>query len=58
MVEKVYQNIWKIEVPLPKSPLKFLNAYVIVGDKKNHRLLFSGDHILGRITPNRSVWSL
>jgi len=35
MVEEVYKNIWKMEIPLPKSPLKFLNAYVIVGDEKN-----------------------
>jgi len=29
MTEEIFPDIYRIEVPLPKSPLKALNAYVI-----------------------------
>lgn len=29
MVEEILPDIYRIEIPLPKSPLKALNAYVI-----------------------------
>lgn len=35
MIEKVYENIYSIKVPLPKNPLKELNAYLIKGDERN-----------------------
>lgn len=35
MVEQVYENIYKIEVPLPQSPLKATNAYFIKGAERN-----------------------
>jgi len=31
MPEEVFPNVFRIEVPLPKNPLKFLNVYVLVG---------------------------
>ena len=31
MVEQILPDIYKIEIPLPKSPLKALNAYLIKG---------------------------
>ncbi|ATW27435.1 MBL fold metallo-hydrolase [Candidatus Formimonas warabiya] len=35
MIEKVYHNIYKIEIPLPNSPLKATNAYFIRGKGRN-----------------------
>ncbi len=35
MVEQPYDKIYRIQVPLPKSPLKAVNAYVIKGDTRN-----------------------
>ncbi len=35
MAEEIYENIYKIEVPLPKNPLKFLNSYFIKGNSRN-----------------------
>ncbi len=29
MVKEVFENIFKIEIPLPKNPLKYINSYVI-----------------------------
>jgi len=34
-VTKVLDQIWCIEVPLPKNPLKYLNAYFIRGKERN-----------------------
>jgi len=31
VVEQVYPNIYKNEIPLPKNPLKALNSYIITG---------------------------
>jgi glyoxylase-like metal-dependent hydrolase (beta-lactamase superfamily II) len=33
MTEKIIENIYRIFVPLPKNPLKNLNAYLIKGEK-------------------------
>lgn len=33
MIEKVEGNIYRIQVPLPKNPLKSLNSYVILGKR-------------------------
>lgn len=33
MIEEVFKNIFKIEVPLPQSPLKSINSYIIKGSR-------------------------
>lgn len=35
MVEKIMDNLYRIEIPLPRNPLKTLNSYLIKGDKRN-----------------------
>ena len=35
MIEEMDNNLYKIEVPLPRSPLKTLNSYVIKDSKRN-----------------------
>lgn len=35
MIEQVYPNIFKIEIPLPNNPLKATNAYFVKGDGRN-----------------------
>lgn len=35
MVEKIRENLYKIPVALPKSPLKILNSYVLTGEDRN-----------------------
>lgn len=35
MKEKVLNNIYRIELPLPNNPLKTLNSYLIKGEEKN-----------------------
>jgi len=35
MPEEICRNLYRIEVPLPDSPLKSLNAYVIKGEDRN-----------------------
>lgn len=35
MVEKVFKNVYRIVVRLPKNPLKELNSYVICGEQRN-----------------------
>lgn len=35
MITKVYKNIYKQEIPLPRNPLKALNSYIIAGDNKS-----------------------
>lgn len=35
MIEKILPNIYKIEIPLPRNPLKALNAFVIKGPDRN-----------------------
>jgi len=35
MVEEILTNLYKIEIPLPKSPLKALNSYVIKNSERN-----------------------
>ena len=34
MIEQVYPNIYKNEIPLPKNPLKALNSYIILGEPR------------------------
>jgi len=35
MIDEVMDDLYRIEVPLPKSPLKELNSYVVVGNDRN-----------------------
>jgi glyoxylase-like metal-dependent hydrolase (beta-lactamase superfamily II) len=35
MIEKISANLYRIEIPLPKSPLKALNSYVIKNAERN-----------------------
>ena len=35
MIEEILANLYRIEIPLPKSPLKALNSYVIRNTKRN-----------------------
>jgi len=35
MIEEIRQDLFRIEVPLPDSPLKFLNSYVIRSTERN-----------------------
>ncbi len=35
MIEEISANLYKIEIPLPKSPLKALNSYVIKNTERN-----------------------
>lgn len=35
MVTEVYQDIYRIEVPLPQNPMKLLNSYFIRGNERN-----------------------
>ena len=32
MIEQMLPNLYRIEIPLPKNPLKALNSYLIKGD--------------------------
>ena len=32
MIEQVLPNIYRIEIPLPRSPLKALNSYLVKGE--------------------------
>lgn len=34
-MERIFENLYKIDVPLPGSPLKALSVYVILGDRRN-----------------------
>jgi len=35
MVEEILSNLYKIEIPLPKNPLKAINSYVIKNSGRN-----------------------
>ncbi|MCF8030755.1 MAG: MBL fold metallo-hydrolase [Desulfohalobiaceae bacterium] len=35
MIEQIRPNLFRITVPLPHSPLKYLNAYVLRGEERN-----------------------
>jgi len=35
MIEEISANLYKIEIPLPGSPLKALNSYVIRNTERN-----------------------
>ena len=35
MIDEVMDGLYRIEVPLPNSPLKELNSYIIKGDDRN-----------------------
>jgi len=35
VIEEIFANLYKIEIPLPKNPLKTLNSYVIKDSERN-----------------------
>ncbi len=35
MAEQIYPSLFRIKIPLPDSPLKYLNSYVIKGGERN-----------------------
>ena len=35
MPEEIYPNLFRIKIPLPDSPLKYLNSYVVKGGDRN-----------------------
>ena len=35
MIEEIAPNLYKVEIPLPKNPLRALNSYVIKGPERN-----------------------
>lgn len=35
MVEEIGPNLFRVKIPLPDSPLKFLNSYIIISDERN-----------------------
>jgi glyoxylase-like metal-dependent hydrolase (beta-lactamase superfamily II) len=35
MAEQIYPNLFRIKIPLPDSPLKYLNSYIIKGGDRN-----------------------
>ncbi len=35
MPEEIYKNLYRIEIPLPDSPLLYLNSYIIKGGERN-----------------------
>lgn len=35
MAEQIYPNLFRIKIPLPESPLKYLNSYIIKGGDRN-----------------------
>jgi len=41
MTEQLFPRIYKIEIPLPRNPLKMLNAYLVRGEKR-HLLIDNG----------------
>jgi glyoxylase-like metal-dependent hydrolase (beta-lactamase superfamily II) len=34
MIEEILPNLYRIEIPLPKSPLKWLNSYIVKGEDR------------------------
>ncbi len=35
MPEELYPRLYRVKIPLPKSPLKYLNSYIIKGDDRS-----------------------
>ena len=35
MPEEIFPGLYRLKIPLPESPLKFLNSYIIKGPDKN-----------------------
>ena len=35
MIEEITLDLYRIEMPLPKSPLKALNSYLVIGPERN-----------------------
>jgi len=35
MIDEVYRDIYRIEIPLPRNPLRIVNAYLVNGEDRN-----------------------
>jgi len=35
MIQEIRNNLFRVEIPLPNSPLKFLNSYIVRGKNRN-----------------------
>ena len=35
MCEEILPNLFRIKIPLPESPLKYLNSYIVRNSQKN-----------------------
>ncbi len=35
MIEVMFPNFYRLEIPLPQNPLKYLNSYLIKGQGRN-----------------------
>jgi len=35
MIEEILPDLFRIEIPMPKNPLKYLNSYVVKGEERN-----------------------
>ncbi|MCB2227931.1 MAG: MBL fold metallo-hydrolase [Desulfarculaceae bacterium] len=35
MIEKVAPSLYRVQIPLPNSPLKYLNSYFVLGEERN-----------------------
>ena len=35
MVEEIRPNLFRVKIPLPDTPLKYLNSYIIISDERN-----------------------
>ena len=35
MIKNVFSNLYKLEIPLPRNPLKSLNSYIMTSDSRN-----------------------
>jgi len=35
MIEEVFSNVFRVEIPLPESPLKAINAYIVKGNERD-----------------------
>ena len=51
MIEEVLPNLYKMEIPLPRNPLKAVNSYVIKNNERNLMI----DTGMGRLGVRRPV---
>jgi hypothetical protein len=47
VIERFLPNLYKIEIPLPKNPLKTISSYAIIGPEKD----FIGSLVMVAFSP-------